>query len=61
MGPNLLSPLYADDAAFDGSSRRSAVQLRLLMDQEPDRGYFPELAKSLFISENQEEKEAAKR
>ena len=37
------------------------MQLRLLMDQEPDRGYFPELAKSLFIAENPEEKEAAKR
>ena len=35
---NLMSPFYANDAAFDGSARRSAVQLRLLMDQGPDQG-----------------------
>ena len=48
--PTLLSQLYADDAAFDGSKMRSAAQLRLLMDQGPERGYFPEPAKSLFIA-----------
>ena len=29
--PTLMPPFYADDAAFDGSERRSAAQLRLLM------------------------------
>ena len=54
--PTLLSPLYADDAAFDGSARRSATQLRLLMDRGADRVYFPEPAKSIFILDNPEEK-----
>ena len=52
--PTLISPLYVDDAEFDGLARRSAAQLRLLMDQGADRGYFPEPAKSLFIAENPE-------
>ena len=47
----LLPPLYANDAA----------KLRLLIDQGPDRGYPPKPTKSLFIVENPEEKEAAKR
>ena len=59
--PTLLSSYYADDAVFYGSSRRSVVQLRLLMDQWPDWGYFPEPEKSLFIADKPEEKEAAKR
>ena len=49
--PGLLSPFYADDAAFEGSARRSAQLLKLLMKRGPDRGYFPEPAKSLFISD----------
>ena len=47
--PGILSPFYADDAAFGGSARRSAKLLKLLMKRGPDRGYFPESAKSLFI------------
>ena len=35
-GPTLRSPLYSDYAKFDGSVRRNAAQLRLLMDQGPD-------------------------
>ena len=42
-------PFYEDDAAFDGLERRSAQLLNLLMKRGPDRGYFPEPAKSLFI------------
>ena len=49
--PGLLSPFYADDAAFDCLARRSAQLLKLLMKRGPDRGYFPVPAKSLFISD----------
>ena len=59
--PTLFSPFYANDAAFDGLTRRSAAQLLLLMDWGPDKGYFTERAMSLFIADNPEEKEAAKR
>ena len=59
--PTLLSPFYSDDAAFDGLARRSTVQLRLLTEQGPDRGYLPDLAKYIFIADNPEGKEAAKR
>ena len=55
----LLSHFYANDVAFDGSERRSAAQLQLLMHQGPERGYFPDPTKSLFIADNLEEKEAA--
>ena len=58
--PTLLSPFYADDAAFDGSASSSAAQLRLLLGRGPYQGYFPEPSKSLFISYNPEEKEAAR-
>ena len=50
--PGLLSPFYADDATFNGSAQRIALQLNMLMKRGPDRGYFPEPAKSLFISDN---------
>ena len=50
--PTLLLPFYANDAVCDDSVRRSTVQLCLLMDQGVDRGYFPELANSLFIADN---------
>ena len=45
----LLSPFYAYDAMFDGSARCSAHLLKLLTKRGPDRGYFPEPAKYLFI------------
>ena len=38
---DLLSSLYANDAAFDGSARRSAAKLRLLIDQGTDQGVIP--------------------
>ena len=59
--PTLLSLLYANNTAFDRSARMSAVHLCLLMDQELDRGYFPEPSKLIFIADNLEEKEAARR
>ena len=58
--PTLLSPFYTDDAAHR-SARQSVAQLRLLMDQRTDWGYFPKTDKYLFISYNPEEKETVKR
>ena len=57
----LLLPFYAGDAAFDGSLRQSAQLLKLLMKRGTDRGYFPEPAKSLFISDTPGQEEAAER
>ena len=59
--PGLLSPFYAYNAAFDGSERRSAQLLNLLMEMGPDRGYFPNPDKSLFISDTPGQEVAAKR
>ena len=59
--PGLLSTFYADDAFFDGSARRSAQLLKLLMKRGTDREYFPAPAKSLFISYIPGQEEAAKR
>ena len=42
--PGILSPFYADNAAFNGSARQSAQLIEMLMKRGPDRGYFPELA-----------------
>ena len=57
----LLSPFYADDAVFDGSEQCSAQLLNLLISRGLDWGYFPEPAKSLFISDTPEQEEAEKR
>ena len=56
-----LLPFYADDAAFAGSARRSAQLLKTLMKKGPDRGYFTEPAKPLFISDTLGQEEEAKR
>ena len=45
----LLSPFYADDAAFNSLARQSAHPLNLLKNRGPDRGYFLKGAKPLFI------------
>ena len=60
VDPGLLSPFYADDAAFDGLARCSAQLLKLLMMRGADWGYLPELAKSLFISDTPGKEEAEK-
>ena len=57
----ILSPFYADDAAFDGLARKSAQLLKLLMTRGSDRGYFPVPAKSLFILDTPGQEEAEKR
>ena len=61
VDPWLLSPLYDNDAACNSSVRCSAQLLKLLIKRGPDRGYFPEQAKSLFISYTLGQEEAAKR
>ena len=58
--PTLLSPFYANNAVFYGSERQSVAQLRLLMDQVQDWGYFSDPAKTLLIADNPEEKEEAR-
>ena len=57
----LISPFYADDAAFDGLARRSAQLLKLLMKRGSGWGYVPETAKSFFISDIPGQEGAAKR
>ena len=56
--PGILSPFYADDAAFGSSARRSAQLLKLLMRRGPYRVYFPNPAKSLFILNTPGQEEA---
>ena len=57
----LLSPFYNDDGVFDGLARQSAQLLNLLMKRGPDRGYFPDWDKSLFVSDTPGQEEAEKR
>ena len=59
--PGLLSLFYTDDVVFDGSARRSAQLLKLLMKRGPNRGYFPDPAKSLFILDTPGQEEASMR
>ena len=58
--PGLLSLFYADDAVFESSARQSAQLLNLLMERGRDREYFPEPAKSLFISDTPRQEEEAR-
>ena len=46
----LLTPLYADDAAFDGLSWRISQLLKLLFEIGTGQGYFPDPTNSLFIA-----------
>ena len=61
VDPGLLSPFYADDAAFDGLARLSAQLLKLSMKRGPDWRYFPKPDKSLFILDTPGQDEAARR
>jgi hypothetical protein len=47
--PSVAQPWYADDAAMAGPVRGIARAMRLLQQQGPARGYFPEPAKSIFV------------
>ena len=58
--PGLLSPLSADDATFDALARKSAQLLKLLMERGLDRGYLPDMSKSLFILDTPTQDEAAR-
>ena len=57
----LLSPFYANDAVFHGLARQITQLLKLLMKRGTDQGYFPNLDKSLFISDTPVQEEAAKK
>ena len=57
----LLLPFYVDDMAFDGSSRRCAQLLNILMKRVQYRGYFPEPDRSLFILDTPGQEEVARR
>ena len=59
--PGMLSPFYADDAAFNGLACLSVQILKLLMKRGVDRGYLPAPTKSIFISDTPGQEEAAKR
>ena len=59
--PGLLSPFYANDAAFNGLERRIAQLLKLSMKRGPYQGYFTVPEKSFFISDTQEQEEAKRR
>ena len=61
VDPGLISLFYADDVAFDGSARRSAQILNMLMKRGPDQGCLPEPDKLIFISDNPSQEEAEKR
>ena len=37
--PGLLSPFYADDAAFDGLARQSEHLIKMLMRRGTEQGY----------------------
>ena len=53
-----MAPIYADDAAFNGPEERSARLLTLLLERGPVQGYFPEMAKLLFICDSPAQEEA---
>ena len=52
---------YVDDAAFNGLAQWSVQLLKMLMKRGPVQGYFPDLTKSLFLSDTLGQGEAAKR
>jgi hypothetical protein len=54
----VLQLWYAKDLAMMGASKRIARVFRLLMEEGPSVGYFPEPAKSYHICPKEEEAEA---
>ena len=59
--PGFLSPFYAKNVVFDGLEQQSAQLLKLLMEIGPDREYFPDPVKTLFISDTPGKEEVARR
>ena len=59
--PGLLIPFYLDDVMFDGSARRSAQLLKLIMDRGQEWGYLTKPANTLFIADSPDQEEPEKR
>ena len=59
--PGILTPFYADDVAFDRSTRRSAELLKMLMERGSDWGYFTKTSKLLFTADTPGQKDSDKR
>ena len=57
----LLTPFYMENAALEGSVRRSAQLLKLFMERGTYQGYPSNPEKSLFISNTPEQEEEAKK
>ena len=47
--PDMLTPFYINDAAFDGPEGQIVWLMNLLLERGADQRYFLEPAKSLFI------------
>jgi hypothetical protein len=58
--PSVVQPWYADDAAMAGPCSHVATAMRLLEKLGPQRGYYPEPAKSIVICRDATHTEAAK-
>ena len=58
--PEFLEPLYIENAKFDGPVYRNARLITLLLERGTSRGYFPELANSLFVCDSPTQEETAK-
>ena len=47
--PTVMQPWYADDMAMAGRVDGIAACMTLLLKRDPDRGYYPEPAKSVLV------------
>eukprot|EP00957_Ditylum_brightwellii_P117987 8998967-Ditylum_brightwellii.AAC.1 len=47
-----IAPIYADDEGVDSPARCNAHIIKVLIEQGPDRGYFPEPGKSIHICDD---------
>ena len=48
----ILTTCYTDNAEFGGTAWRISQILKLILERGPDRGHFPEQAKSKFIADS---------
>jgi hypothetical protein len=58
--PSVVQPWHADDAAMEGPVSGIARAMRLLQEQGPAQGYYPEPAKSIFVAHTETLEEAKK-